>query len=126
MQKDDETKAQDVLEPVTYAVRDLCVGSGDVRSRLKDAAFHLFTLREQDFPAELQGQYRRIKEAATRYDASDLDEKLPLYGGASWTEKQGRVEATMRRIRRSTGQNIARDIWSFYESLRIIAKDYWD
>ena len=122
MRKDDEAKARDVLERVTIAVEALCVGKGDVRSRLMPAICELSPLRKQEFPTELQGHFRKIMEAATKYDASDLDRTYPLYPSGSWNERQGRLEATMRRIRRSTGQNIARDIWSLYVKLRMIAE----
>ena len=82
----------------------------------------LAPLRDQDFPTELQCQFREIMRAATKYDASDLDRSLPLYPAGSWNERQGRIEATMRRIRRSTGQNIAQDIWSLYVKLKKIAE----
>lgn len=122
MRKDDEAKAKDVLERVTGAVEALCVGRGDVRSRLMPATCVLAPLRVQDFPSELQDQFRKIMRAATKYDASDLDRNLPLYPAGSWNEKQGRIEATMRRIRRSTGQDIAQEIWSLYVRLRVIAE----
>ena len=122
MQKDDEAKARDVLERVTGALKTLCVGKGDVRSRLMPATSVLAPLRDQDFPTELQCQFREIMRAATKYDASDLDRSLPLYPAGSWNERQGRIEATMRRIRRSTGQNIAQDIWSLYVKLKKIAE----
>ena len=61
-------------------------------------------------------------EAATKYDASDLDRSLPLYPAVSWNERQGRIEATVRRIRQSTGQKIAQDIWSLYVELGMIAE----
>ena len=41
MRKDDEAKARDVLERVTGAVKALCVGVGDVRSRLMPAIYEL-------------------------------------------------------------------------------------
>jgi len=122
MRKADEAKANDVLERVTGAVKALCVGRGDVRSRLTTAIHELVPLRAQDFPTGLQDQFRKVMEAATKYDASDLDRSHPLYPAGSWNERQGRIEATMRRIRRSTGQKIAQDIWSLYVKLRMIAE----
>ena len=121
MQKDDEAKAKDVLERITGAIEALCVGKGDVRSRLIPAIYGLVPLRDQDFPTELQDQFRKIMTVSTKYDASDLDRIIPLYPAGSWNDKQGRIEATMRRISRSTGQSIAQDIWSLYVTLRKIA-----
>jgi len=86
------------------------------------AIYDLAPLLDREFPIELQDQFRNIMKAATKYDASDLDRTCPLYPSGSWTERQGRIEATMRRIRRSTGQKIAQDIWSLYVKLRMITE----
>ena len=127
MQRTDEAKARDVLERVTIAVETLCVGKGDVRSRLIPAIYDIHPLRARDFPSDLQDQFRSVMKASTKYDASDLDRSIPLYPpGSSWTEREGRIEATMRRIRRSTGQKIAQDIWLLYVSLtRIVEGTTW-
>lgn len=122
MHKDDVQKAKDVLERVTGALEALCVGKGDVRSRLKPAMYELVPLRDKDFPTELQEQFRKVMRAATKYDASDLDRRLPMYPTGSWNDRHGRIEATMRRIRRSTGQRIAQNIWSLHAQLRKIAE----
>lgn len=114
----DRARAQDVIWRVMAAVETLCVGKGDVRSRLEAAVVHQLTpLREQDFPVALRDRFRRIIDAATRYDASDLDKRFPLPFGKSHTQEQGTVQATMRRIRRRTGARIAQDIWSLYREL---------
>ena len=89
MRKDDEAKAKDVLERVTGAVKALCVGRGDVRSRLMPAIYELVPLRDQDFPTELQDQFRKVMEAATKYDVSDLDRSLPLYLDTRPATKKG-------------------------------------
>ena len=122
MRKGDAEKAKDVLERVTGAIEALCIGKGDVRSRLMEATHMLVPLRAQDFPTELQDHFCKIMRAANKYDASDLDRTHPLYPTGSWNERQGQIEATMRRIRRSTGQSIAQDIWSLYVKLRIVAE----
>ena len=74
-------RQKDVLERVTGAVKALCVGRGDVRSRLMPAIYELVPLRDQDFPTELQDQFRKVMEAATKYDASDLDRRPSLISG---------------------------------------------
>ena len=118
----DRARAQDVIWRVTAAVETLCIGEGDVRSRLKSAVvYQLHPLRERDFPVALRNIFRRIMDAATRYDASDLDKSLPLPYGKSHTQYEGTIEATMRRIRRRTGARIAHDIWSLYRELLEIA-----
>ena len=119
----DRKRAEDVIWRVTAAVETMCVGKGDVRSRLLAAVRdHLLPLREKDFPASLRPKYRRILEAMTRYDSSDLDEKIPLPYGKLHAECESRLEATMRRVRRSTGANIAKDIWSLYRELLEIVR----
>ena len=68
----DKERAGDVLERVTLAIRSLCVGKGDVRSRLEEAiTYQLLPLREEDFPCGLRGKFREIMEQSTKYDASD-------------------------------------------------------
>ena len=70
----DRARAQDVIWRVTAAVETLCIGKGDVRSRLESAVvYQLHPLRERDFPVALRDRFRRIMDASTRYDASDLD-----------------------------------------------------
>lgn len=111
-------RAEDVIPRVTAAVESMCVGKGDVRSRLLAAVRdHLLPLREEDFPVALRDRYSGILDAATKYDSSDLDEKYALPFGGSHAEREGTLAATMRRIRRSTGANIATDIWRLYQGL---------
>lgn len=119
----DVERAEDVIGQVTAVVETMCVGKGDVRSRLSAAVGdHLLPLREEDFPVALRPRFRRILGAATKYDSSDLDEKLPLPYGKSHAEFEGQLGATMRRIRRNTGANIAKDIWSLYQELLEIVR----
>lgn len=120
----DRARAKDVIRRVTVAVETLCVGEGDVRSRLKAAVGdQLLPLREEDFPVALRTKFRRVLDAATKYDSSDLDEAIPLPYGKSHSEFEGTLAATMRRIRRRTGANIAKDIWGLYrELLEIVAQ----
>lgn len=123
----DKERAWDVLERVTLAIESLCVGKGDVRSRLENAVLsHLLPLREEDFPCGLRGKFREIIEQSTKYDASDLYRKghIPLEAlspGHKWYE--GRLYSTMRRIRRSTGAKIAHGIWELYSALKRIVEE---
>ena len=119
----DVERAEDVIWRVTAAVETMCVGKGDVRSRLTSAVGdHLLPLREEDFPVALRPKFRRIREASTKYDSSDLDETVPLPDGKSHSEFEGLLGATMRRIRRNTGANIAKDIWSLYQELLVMVR----
>ena len=119
----DVERTEDVIWRVTAAVETMCVGKDDVRSRLSAAVGdHLLPLREEDFPVALRPKFRRILGVTTKYDSSDLDEKLPLPYGKSHSEFEGRLGATMRRIRRNTGANIAKDIWSLYQELLVMVR----
>ena len=70
---DEIMKARGVLEPVTAALEALCVGKGDVRSRLENAvSSYLIHLTEENFPSGLRGRFTRIIQQSTKYDASDL------------------------------------------------------
>lgn len=121
--ENDKGKAIDVLQRVTLAVEALCVGKGDVRSRLEDAlTYYLAPLLERDFPTEVQGKFREIMQSGTKYDASDLDKRFPLPRGLSHNQREGRIHSTMRRIRRRTGAKIARDLWDLYIALIRIAR----
>ena len=118
-----KARARDVLERVTLAIETLCVGEGDVRSRLKSAlAYHLLALREEDFPHGLGPQFRNIVQQSTKYDDSDLRSKGLVPSEAVFPHwHEGLLHSTMRRIRRSTGSKIARDIWDLYSELRRMA-----
>ena len=123
----DRGRAEDVIWRVTAAVEAMCVGKGDVRSRLLAAVRdHLLPLREEDFPVALRPRFRRILGTATKYESRDLDEKLPLPFGKSHEEFEGMVGATMRRIRRKTGAKVAKDIWSLYRELLEIVRPRLD
>ncbi len=121
--KEDREKVRDVLERVTLAIESLCVGKGDVRDRLKNALIsHLYPLRKQDFPDGLGCKFEKIIQQSTKYDSSDL--RKYCYSEEQYVSlvDEGWICATMRRIRRSTGSKIARDIWDLYLELKIIAK----
>ena len=119
----DRKRAEDVIWRVTAAVETMCVGKGDVRSRLLAAVRdHLLPLQPEDFPAALRDRFSGVMEAVNKYDSSDLDEKYPIPFGRSHAEREGTLGATMRRIRRSTGKEIAKEIWSLYQGLLEISR----
>ena len=90
----------DVMWRVTGAVETMCVGKGDVRSRLLAAVGdHLLPLREEDFPVALGPKFRR--------------------SGKSHADLEGLLGATMRRIRRDTGAKMGEEVWSLYEELLV-------
>jgi len=123
----DRERARDVLERVTLAVRALCIGKEDARSRVKEAVFcHLFALRERDFPVDLRKKFGQIIRSSTRYDSSDRDRRIPLPAGRSHNQYEDRFSATMRRGRRKTAAKIAHDIFDLYIEVRRIANINYD
>ena len=124
----EKARARDILERVRLAVETLCVEKGDVRSRLVAALrYYLVPLQEQDFPTRLRSTFRNVMEQSTKFDASDryraglisvemLSPEHRFY--------EGPIDSTMRRIRRSTGEKIARDIWYLYSELTAMVKGH--
>ncbi len=96
-----------VAEKLQEAVEILCIGQGDVRSRLEEA-FMSLPLFSSDFPPEFQADWEWIEKQMTKYG--------PVVG------KDGRVSMssvkhTMGRIRNRTGQKIAQRIFNLYWGL---------
>ena len=127
---DEIMKARGVLERVTKALEALCVGKGDIRSRLEDAvSSHLIHLTEESFPSGLRSTFTKIIQQSTKYDASDLYRAglIPLEDLSPGNRYyKGRIHPTMRRIRRSTGSKIAREIWSLHCEVESIAEMHWE
>ena len=96
--------AHGVVERVYHAVHVLCIGTGDVRQRLVGAGMHLLFLRNEDFPESLRNDFISIKKDMTKYPAV--------------LRMEGTLHATMRRIKRRTGQRIAEKIWKLYEDIQ--------
>ena len=127
---DEIMKARGVLEQVTKALEALCVEKGDVRSRLEDAvSSHLIHLTEEEFPSGLGCRLTKIVQQSTKNDASDLYRAglIPLEDLSPGNPHyKGRIQPTMRRIRRSTGSKIAREIWSLHCEVESIAEKHWE
>jgi len=94
------SKADDVFERVHNANEALCVGEGDVRNRLVIAGEILSPLRPEDFPESLREDFCWIMQELTRWPGRH--------------KREGRIEATMARIRRKTGRRIAEHIWKMF------------
>jgi hypothetical protein len=88
------SQAESVAERVYLAVKHLCTARGDVRQRLVGAIWTLLPLQTREFPQHLQKDFDWIVKQSTKYQS-----QIPQY--------HGNVEATMKRIRNSTGENIA-------------------
>src|SRR5882672_2009785 len=81
----------------------LATGAGDVRSRLRHAAISVLCLRTEEFPRALQADYLWIIRMLTS--------RPPRFEG------EGKIEATLYRMRNSTGGEIAERIKSMYFEL---------
>lgn len=100
-----------VREKINSTISTLTVGSGDVRSRLKEAYSEFHTLKPEDFPDELQGDWKWVLQ--------NLTKKGPVLWDGHWKGKLriGSVENTMSLIQNKTGSKIARKILYLHEKL---------
>ncbi len=100
-------QAESVLERVYLAVEHLCIGRGDVRKRLIVAIELLLPLQEREFPKNIREDYSWVISQATKYESS-------------MTHYEGNLHATMRRIKNSTGEKIAKRIFKIYSDIQDI------
>ena len=98
-------QAESVIEPVYLAVQHLCTARGDVRARLRGAVMTLLSLQAQEFPEHLQGDFDWILSQSTKYESEP---------------HEGTLDATMRRIKNSTGEKIAKRIFKLYADIQYI------
>ena len=101
-------QAESVKEPVYLAVQHLCTARGDVRARLRGAVMTLLSLEVREFPEHLQGDFDRIQSKSTKHESE------------SERPHEGTLAATMRRIRNSTGEKIAKRIFKLYADIQDI------
>ena len=99
-------QAESVKERVYKAVEHLCTARGDVRARLRVAVMTLLPLQAQEFPEHLQEDFRWIRSQSTKYESERPHE--------------GTLDATMRRIKNSTGEKIAERIFKLYADIQDI------
>lgn len=102
---EDRASAESVIERVYLAVQQLCTETGDVRKRLQVAVTTLLPLQCRDFPSALQKDFDWVIRESTKY-------KSP------YPQFRGDLEATMMRIKNSTGQKISQKIFNIYSSLQ--------
>jgi hypothetical protein len=93
-------KAESVLERVYIAVEHLCTAKGNVKERLIVAVNTLLPLRTREFPEELQDDFYWVITQSTQFENN--------------------VELTMKRIRNSTGEKIAKKIFLIYSKIQDI------
>lgn len=98
--------AESVAERLFRSIRHLATGQGDVRSRLGVVGQTLEPLREKDFPVTLRAaDFRWVMNQLTRHE--------PMLN-------EGRILATMNRVKNSTGQRIATRIFEIYSKVQDI------
>ena len=99
-------QAESVVQRVYQAVEHLCTAPGDVRARLRGAVMDLLPLQVREFPEHLQGDFDWIRSQSTKYESE-------------WPH-EGTLDATMRRIKNSTGEKIAKRIFKLYSDIQDI------
>ena len=100
-------QAESVIERVFLAVESLCTGKGDVRKRLIIASGILLPLHGTEFPEDLREDFAWVMGQVSKYKS-----EIPQY--------EGNIEATMRRIKNSTGEKIAIRIFKIYSNIQDI------
>lgn len=115
------------------AIYILAIGAGDIRTRLLDVFLDpLLMITTNHFPEDLQEDFIWIKKNITKYKEKwpgQLKE-LKVYERKDPTFKErlayiypNAIEATLRRIRKSTAVEIARRIFKIYDSLESRVRD---
>ena len=102
----DMAAADSVFERMYLAVCALCIGPGDVRSRLIDVGIHLTPLMPSEFPSHLRADFMWITKHLTRFPARH--------------QHEGAMEASMAKIQNSTGVKIAQRVLALFEEIQII------
>jgi len=120
------------LEKLLAAVHTLATGKGDVRSRLLSAwQGPLWVLTPEHLPERLREDFLWIRKQLHKYSEdwpgqlADLQVKEEV--DPTFKEKYAHlypnpVEATLSRIKNSTGSRIATKIFSIYDSLESITR----
>ena len=103
------------LQKLELAILLLATGQGDVRSRLNTAYIReLHVLREEDFPEPLRLQWIWIKRKLT--SASPLRDE-------NGSVTVGSLHRTLKRMRNSTGSEIAKRIIVLRDTLEGYFRD---
>ena len=97
-----------VLEKFVMAVNSLATGPGKVQDRLIDAYLDIHVIRLVQMPKELRDDFRWVTEMLTRRE--------PRYRG------QGRLYASLARMRNRTGVTIAQRIVYIKEKLETLCR----
>jgi hypothetical protein len=104
-----------VLQKLELSILLLATGGGDVRSRL-GTAYHrkLHVLREEDFPEHLRPQWLWIKRKLT---------SVPALRDENGSVTVGSLDRTLKRMRNSTGSQIAKRVIDLRDALEGYFRD---
>ena len=122
-----DSKYQYALEKFTSAIWTLATAPGDVRERLL-AVFEgpLFAITPEHLPDDLRKDYEWIEKQITKYDRKNKEQEKYLHDSEKrdpdFREKYpdlypGLIEATLKRIKKNTGSNIARKVYKIFDTL---------
>lgn len=103
----DKLATESVVERAYLAVEQLCTGQGDVRKHLEAAVLTLLPLQVREFPECVQEDFDWVIRESMKYKSQ-------------YPQFRGDLEATMMRIRNSTGQKIAQRIFHIYSAIQNI------
>lgn len=95
---------------VAEGIQELCVSSGDVRSRLLVSNDAMSSLNTSHFPEHLKQKWDSITRMMNKYGPATNFEGVMC---------QGSVAHTMRRIKNATGVKIATELWELHEALQV-------
>jgi len=128
-----EDKYWYAYEKFSRAIYTLATGAGDVRSRLLDVFFDPFlVIKPKHLPEDLREDFLWIKKSITKYkekwrgqleELRGWEKKDPMFKEKFPNLYPNQIEATLSRIRRSTGVKIAERIFKIYESLDSRVRD---
>ena len=94
---------------ISFAIKELCIAPGDVRSRLLAANDFIDSLNNKDFPDNLLPQWLEFKKSITKHGP------MKNYAGEPVS---GAVSNTLRKIRNSTGVKIAEKLYQLNEQFQ--------
>jgi hypothetical protein len=128
-----EDKYWYAYEKFSRAIYTLATGEGEVRSRLHDVFFDpLLVIEPKHLPEDLRGDFVWIKKSITKYkerwggqleELRGWEKEDPMFKEKFLNLYPNQIEATLSRIRRSTGVKIAERIFKIYESLDSRVRD---
>ena len=108
------------LEKFNRAIYTLATGREDVRRRLLHVfRGELMMIRQEHLPERCRDDFQWIEKTITKFDESSKGQKeyFQTPNGRYDHLIPGRIEATLRRIKNSTGEKIAEKIYGIWSVL---------